>query len=228
MSEWYYRIKGATQVKGNGYFEWEWAPILTGFIEADTKEEARKKIECEVGHTMTMRAKKCDVGTKFPFFIAIYPSSDDNYFTKELKRKRVCKACGVEYTKHEKDMLHERRYAGREEYCSLKCCNDDSIKSSIEWSIANNKNGAPVVYRISNKATGKCYVGQTRQPFTLRWWQHMQHNDTEKFGDAIKNSKVTDWVFEVVEVVSDIASLDARERHHIELNNAAENGYNTN
>jgi hypothetical protein len=45
------------------------------------------------------------------------------------------------------------------------------------------------------------YIGKTTQVFTLRWYQHFFQSGTNKFHDAIRKSKISDWIFEIHEVI---------------------------
>lgn len=229
MNEWFFRVKGFRQNEEGLIKDWGYSPILTGFVKADTKEAARKLVEADLSQALPMRVKRSEIGDKYPFFIAIYPSDENNHFTKELKRKRVCQnqECRKEFTKIEKDILFDYQYAGGQDCCSLECHRKSYQQNQIEWALANNKSGVPVIYKITNRKSGKCYVGQTQQPFTLRWWQHLNHNDTQKFGVALTGTDITEWTFEILEVVPDVSKLTAREKFYIEKFDCVKNGYNT-
>lgn len=66
--------------------------------------------------------------------------------------------------------------------------------------------GMHVIYGIKNNVTNKYYVGQTIKVFTSRWFQHFFESPIKgrygaKFGEAIRNSKLTDWSFCVLEEI---------------------------
>ncbi len=223
--EWFYRIKGFTKGKTDFDREWGYRPILAGFIEAESKDKARKMLESELNTVLPMRIKRKDIGEKYSFLLAIYPSDENNYFTRELKKPRTC-PCGSSFILYEKQIALDYQYGGDNDFCGRSCAVKYNLQSRIDWAIENNRAGVPVIYKITNKLNGKCYIGQTHQPFTLRWWQHLNHNETEKFGSAIKESKITDWTFEVIEIVSTASLLNERERYHIEKEQSIVNGYN--
>ena len=96
----------------------------------------------------------------------------------------------------------------------------------------------PVIYRITHKVEQKCYIGKTTQAFTLRWYQHFyQTADECKFHKAINDSLITDWIFEIVEIIKlpdDIKEkkevdhfIFERERWHIWANKSVDYGYNS-
>lgn len=96
---------------------------------------------------------------------------------------------------------------------------------------------SPVIYKITNKNNNKCYIGQTTQPFTLRWYQHMFQPSDTKFHKEIKgNSTINDWTFEIIEVLKfkreDSTAerkkqLNERENHWIKFCDSINNGYNS-
>lgn len=64
------------------------------------------------------------------------------------------------------------------------------------------------IYKISKKSTGEFYVGQTKFVPIFRWGQHLL---TERF--TINN--ISDYVFEILEVVNDKKLLNQREAYWI-------------
>lgn len=68
---------------------------------------------------------------------------------------------------------------------------------------------AGYVYKITKKNTGEFYVGQTMYAPIFRWGQHLK---TERF----PISKITDYKFEVIEIVSKNCNILDRERYWIQ------------
>ncbi|MEK6883893.1 MAG: hypothetical protein AABY22_29960, partial [Nanoarchaeota archaeon] len=54
------------------------------------------------------------------------------------------------------------------------------------------------IYKCTEKATGKCYVGKTRNAPFFRWWNHLTHSSSP-FGIYLRQTKLSDWAFEVLE-----------------------------
>lgn len=77
------------------------------------------------------------------------------------------------------------------------------------------------IYKIVQKSTGVCYIGQTSERFVRRFW----HNDyllrkdahqSPKLQEAFNETGGSDFEFVVIELVSDSSLLNAREIYHIE------------
>jgi hypothetical protein len=96
----------------------------------------------------------------------------------------------------------------------------------------------PTIYMITNKNTGLSYIGKTLNPFTNRWHNHFFCNPLSetKLYKAICASKITDWVFQVIEIVdvpteiTDKRQIDLfvknRESYWIKHHDTFVSGYN--
>lgn len=100
------------------------------------------------------------------------------------------------------------------------------------------KDGMPYgyIYKITNKKTMKCYIGQTVNVPVFRWWQHLKEN-SNKF----EQETICDLVFEVIDIVyypKDLPNtyhlknklqdeLNFLEAKYIKIFNSANEGYNT-
>ena len=73
---------------------------------------------------------------------------------------------------------------------------DDQNASINEWVENQSNYSIGYIYLITNKRTGKCYVGQTLQIPIFRWWQHLKE-DAHKF----ERKDLTDLKFEVIEII---------------------------
>lgn len=244
--EFYYQIKGKKGKKkkeedytGWGESNWSFPPIFSGKVTANDKKEARSIIDQEYGKKFPMRVPKKDLSSN-EFLLNIEEIKEGSR-THKLFDKQECD-CGKTFYVIDKYNDVNVRDKG-DKYCSDVCAGKYKEiayhlrrNQQTEYNIINGKS-LPVIYKITNKNTSLCYIGQTTQVFTLRWYQHFFFNSGCKFHDAIKTSEVTDWVFEVIEVVSvDKEALmdsslkkivDKREMHWIRHYNSATNGYNT-
>lgn len=54
------------------------------------------------------------------------------------------------------------------------------------------------IYKVTEKSTGKCYIGKTRNAPFFRWWNHLTHSNSP-FGIYLRDSKLSNWTFEVLE-----------------------------
>jgi hypothetical protein len=229
MLEFYY------QIKGKAGESWLWPPLFTGKIEAENKKEARKKLEEELGRDLPQRVIK----EKFylnDFLLKLEEIKENDYHTKRLFEPVECKHCKKQFKVIEK--YQHGNPGGGQTFCSNGCKEDfGNIEYMRKMDGTNYYGDQPVIYKITNKKTAKCYIGKTTQIFTLRWYQHFYHPTTSKFHEEIKNSSISDWLFEVVEVISISKDMNDRqqieelviskEREYIEKHNSILEGYNS-
>jgi len=92
------------------------------------------------------------------------------------------------------------------------------------------KKDSPVyIYKVTEKASGKCYVGKTKNAPFFRWWNHLTHS-CSPFGIYLRQTKLSDWTFEVlVELPSNTADEDVFkiESKYIKDFDSISNGYNS-
>lgn len=245
--DFYYQIKGKTSQdqKDNetglygGIQNWVFPPIFSGRVSATDKKYAKVLIEEEYGRAFPLKVLAKDLKSS-EFLLSIQEITDKDARTQRLFETNICIQCSKEFkTIDLYNDMHES-YKGSE-YCSYACKNahykvQEFIRNQERnMDISGNKN--PVIYKITNKTTNKCYIGKTTQVFTLRWYQHFFQNGNCKFHEAVKTCNVVDWTFEVVEAVlipDDIKTLPEiekiildRERYFINLYDSIENGYNS-
>lgn len=139
------------------------------------------------------------------------------------------------FEEHENiDLLTDERK--RKDYKQQK-----SEKYFEDSEISYNSLGAnhkPTIYKITNKVTGKFYIGKTVCKIGKRWNEHLyySHNSNTELHVSIRENYVTDWVFEILEEIqipNDLKTdrqihkyILSRERYHIDLHNAVKEGYN--
>lgn len=87
------------------------------------------------------------------------------------------------------------------------------------------------IYCITNKTTGKKYIGKTKRPVSIRWASHCHDAFKRKldthFARAIRQHGRDDFIVEVIEECVDADSLSKREIFWIETMNTYHNGYNS-
>ena len=85
------------------------------------------------------------------------------------------------------------------------------------------------IYKCTEKASGKCYVGKTRNAPFFRWWNHLKHSSSP-FGVYLRQTKLSDWTFEVLEELPcnmlDIEVFKVESKYINEFN-SIKNGFNS-
>lgn len=84
------------------------------------------------------------------------------------------------------------------------------------------------IYKITEKSTNKCYIGKTRNEPFFRWWNHYKHSSSP-FGVYLRKTRITDWKFEVIEILPPEIQDDQvfrLESAFIKKYNSIENGFN--
>lgn len=219
MKKFFYQLKAIT---GTGWHDTHL--IYAGYVEAEDKKQAKIKMEHEFQMTLKERIVVKE-GQKPPEY-KLYLVPTDSYFEEHFLPERTCTVCGESYT-----ILVQRNlgiYASKDT-CSPECRVHNRPKVP-EYFDSTDGAQKPVIYRITNKHTGLCYIGKTKQPFTLRWWQHFFHPSESKFHTAIRNSQVEDWTFEIAETLNKEATdaeIAKREQFWINLHDSLNFGYNS-
>lgn len=217
LKEFFYQIKTLE----SSFYAKQWHCDV---VKATNKLEAKKKVEADLGTILVekvSRKKKKDDAPVPEFKIFIIEL--DEYWRDHWLTIRTCKVCSSPYS-----FLSVKQMSDwcNQEVCSLQCNyvhRDDKME---EYKSTFGKS-PPCIYRIQNKKTELSYVGQTTQPVTLRWYQHLFHLTGTKFHEAVKGSDIIDWKFEVLEVVKEKEKMNEREQHWINHFNSISNGYNT-
>jgi len=234
MKDFYYQIKGKNEMG------WCFPPLFSGKITAEDRKVAKTLIEEEYGKQFPLRVLAKDVDSN-EFLLSIKEIKDDDHYTRRLFEVRECKQCKKPYKIIEK--YNSKNEGGGPDFCSSDCSKEFStVANYSRWStkeifIQTNGKEKPIIYKITNKINGKCYIGKTTQIFTLRWYQHFFHGGDSKFHQEVRSTPVENWTFEILETIDipdQIATLKeideiilGRERHYIVLYDSIENGYNS-
>lgn len=89
-----------------------------------------------------------------------------------------------------------------------------------------------IIYKATNKITGKCYIGQTKQKLEKRIQNHLRDSEKNKknqrpFLLSIKKHGIESFVFEEIDRANSTKDLDTKEIYWIEkLDTIIPNGYN--
>lgn len=92
-----------------------------------------------------------------------------------------------------------------------------------------SKTSPNYIYKITEKHSNKCYVGKTRNAPFFRWWNHLTHSSSP-FGLYLRQTKLSDWIFEVLEELPPNISDEEVfkiESHYIMKFNSIESGFNS-
>ena len=231
MPQFYYQIKGHKPAGEYTDAEWVWPPVFSGLVEAPTKKEAKILIEEEYGRQFPIRVLRKDIEQHAYLLNVRELGPEDEYLLRRF-RDTPCKVCGAIFKLIDK--YNDTHADKSPDYCSESCKAAGKYRDLSEFRLASEGKVPPVIYQVRQKSTGMVYVGQTTQPFTLRWWQHLSNPSECKFHVALKQFNVTDWEFSVLETIeypADCADrakwITDRERHWIEDRNSVAAGYNT-
>lgn len=220
---------------------WEWPPRLSGRVAARNKQDARQKIAAEFGEEYPMRVLKKDQ-VKHPFLLYLEEMRADSSSARFALRfmPQQCKVCEREFVLNDTYNIIENHGRGGRHTCSAEC--ELVLRARLRAELSPSVPGGhqPVIYCITHKPSGKKYIGKTDQAFTLRWYQHMYQPGNSEFHRYIKNSALTDWVFEVVECTNNTIPVEiqkdaksyarailAREQHWINHFDTINQGLNS-
>jgi hypothetical protein len=237
MKEFYYQIKGKCDPNDPYSFgKWAFPPIFSGKVSAIDRKSAKLIIDEEYGKVFPLRVLSKDIDSN-EYLLAITEITENSGHAR-LFTPRKCMICESEFRIIDKYNDHNCFNKGSE-YCSDECKKEASMLSTVKWNEDNVMNGKhiPVIYKITNKKTGLSYIGKTTQAFTFRWYQHFFQLGDTKFHREIKETEISDWTFEVIEVVKIPETINnyseadkyifERERSWINHHDSVKNGYNS-
>jgi hypothetical protein len=227
----YYQIKGKENDSFNG--NWAFPPLFSDVVEAKNKKEAKLLIDEEYGRKFPLRVLNKDLENN-PFLLNIREvDQEKDQRTLNLFKYHKCIECETKFRIIDK-YNDSQEYNKGSDFCTNKCSTTNRERNRTFDPTSNNKNkGSCFIYKITNKKTLLSYVGKTINPFTLRWYEHFYHGTGTKFHIAIQHSEITDWQFEVIEIVKTPKGFDQndynfeRESYWINHFDVIDNGYNT-
>lgn len=171
------------------------------------------------------------------FYVVIYPLFE---WEKEkiIQGEWVCSYC---------NQVHENTYISRPRMYSklfgdaMFCTSDDDYclnqykkehYKNVEFPDDEyhfNSESPNYIYKITEKETGKCYIGKTRNAPFFRWWNHLTHS-TAPFGLHLRKTKLEQWTFEVLEELpydADESEVFKTETKYMIKYDSINNGFNT-
>lgn len=196
----------------------------------DSRDHFKELIKEEYGENIRFRnTKKLNVGDLYCIIIGEHCWNTERYFNRI---EYACACCGckvigyIDYRIEDYEVRNKLcnqfdKYADLR-FCSYKCkehyirrerqkCLDDGlIDESFITKNSYSYNGiSGYIYKISKKSTGEFYIGQTIYAPVFRWGQHLK---TDRFN--IKD--ITDYQFEVIEIVPESENILEREKYYIQ------------
>ncbi len=88
-----------------------------------------------------------------------------------------------------------------------------------------------IIYKITNKKNGKCYIGETSKSLAQRKAQHIyeevKRNLNDKVHKAIREDGKENFIFEIIAKAPNYTTLTKMERNLIIKYDFINNGYNT-
>jgi len=209
-------------------------------IEAESKAEV-KKILTERYPQFFQHGKIYEKETKDEaqfFYVVIYP-----LYNHEInlinEGEWICASCGhVHENKYiERPRISERLFGADKLFCrnDEDTCLENYKKEkykNVDLPDDTNfikKDSPNYIYKCTEKVTGKCYIGKTRNAPFFRWWNHLTHSGSP-FGLYLRQTKLSDWTFEVLEELpaeTPDSEVFRIESEYIIKFKSIENGFNT-
>lgn len=215
---------------------WQWPPVHNELVFAFNKEHAKEIFEKNIESNIPKEVYENFI--KKDNYLVFIKEIDENSRQLEYFKQRICKFCGCQYKII--DYYNNGLYTPPHEFCSNICRDQHIEEYGVEQKIDPNaelnytSRNVGYIYKITNKKTNKSYIGQTKQVFTLRWYQHFYHNKKEtKFHKEIESTNIKDWEFSIIEMIKTNAGrlneidILEREKFWILHYDSIENGYNS-
>lgn len=228
----YYQIKGRQPAGPHREAEWAWPPVFSGMVEAIDRKKAKALIEELYERQFPMRVLRTDI-TDHAYLLHIQELTEKDTYLLRRFEDTACKECGTVFRLIDK-YNDPNTETTSHDYCTEACKKAARERELSEFRLVNEGLAPPVIYQVRQRSTGRVYVGQTTQAFTLRWWQHLSTPSACKFHMALKSTDITDWEFSVIEVITYptectnyAAYITQREAYWIGLLAAVELGFNT-
>lgn len=86
-----------------------------------------------------------------------------------------------------------------------------------------------LIYKVTNKINGKCYIGKTTQSLESRKEKHLKNvrkGISTKFYNAIRKYGIDNFVWKTLDISTDTASLNLLEKKYILEYDSFNSGYN--
>lgn len=214
--------------------------ITEPVIEADDKSHV-KRILLEMYPQFFQNGKIYEKETKDQaqfFYVVIFP-----LYSSEIQAIKegewTCSHCGsVHENKYvERPFINRRMFGDSKMFCNdgERHCYENHLKEinkGIEMPDDPYyvKHDSPIyIYRVTEKETGKCYIGKTKNAPFFRWWNHLTKSSSP-FGLKLSSTPLSNWSFEVLEVLpynmidKDVLAIESK---YMLQYDSLKNGYNS-
>ena len=204
--------------------------LLMDCMLCESRDHFKEIIKSVYGAGISFRySRKMKAGDLYCIIIGEHCYDTERYFNKVIFKCDYCGAtvetyfgkpiCFSNYTIRT-NFFGIKEYADKR-FCSNKCMHayeeqerkklkpDDEQEFYIQRDMFT-ENVSGYIYKITKKSTGEFYVGQTIYAPVFRWGQHLK---TERF----PIDSITDYKFEVLEIVPESENILEREKHYIQL-----------
>lgn len=246
----YYKafIRVVKSLNNGGYFGYE-EVVREPLIIAETKKEV-KDILIERYPQFFQNGKVYEKETKDQaqfFYVVIFELYQHEKDIVIENKPWVCSYCNQIHENRyiSRPVMHERLFGSEVMFCRSNepglgdfqnnhCMNEykKKIYEGVELPDDEHyiKSDSPnYIYKVTEKETGMCYIGKTRNAPFFRWWNHLKHSSSP-FGLYLKSKPLSHWIFEVLEELP--SSIPESEVFRIETENiiryrAIENGFNS-
>lgn len=172
------------------------------------------------------------------FYVLIYPLMEHE-LNLINEGEWVCSQCGqVHENKYiSKPKLSERLLGSKLMFCNSddNYCLESYLKNKYsKLDFPDDVHHIKVdslnyIYKCTEKHSGKCYIGKTRNAPFFRWWNHLTKSSSP-FGVYLRGTKLSDWTFEVLEELPpniDDSEVFRIESEYINKFDSINNGFNS-
>lgn len=203
--------------------------LLMDCIICDSREHFKEIIKSSYGDNIAFRySKKLKAGDLYCIIIGEHCYDTERYFNKITFECDYCHNKVETYYKKPicfSDYDIKYSFYGINKYLTKQFCSNycreqykenerKKLKPNDEQEFWINRdmfteNISGYIYKITKKSSGEFYVGQTMYAPVFRWGQHLK---TERF----PISNITDYKFEVLEIVPEGENILEREKYYIQ------------
>lgn len=143
------------------------------------------------------------------FYVVIFPLYNSEIQQIE-KGEWTCASCGHvhENSYISRPRINERVYGMDFWFCRSDddyCINQFQMSKNVGVELPDDinyiKSDSPnYIYKCTEKSSGKCYIGKTKNAPFFRWWNHLTKSNSP-FGLYLRQTLLSDWTFEVLEIL---------------------------